>query len=130
MTEQTLTGPSTTTSSGAGSDTTGATAAGATFRVLLRAEIHPGMEADFERTWLDVGDAIIGHPHNRGQWLLRSEDEDHVYYIISDWVDEERFREFEHSEAHVGHRTKLHPFRARGSMTTMRIVHALGEGPR
>lgn len=95
------------------------------FRVLLKMHIRPGMEDEFERVWLEVGDAITGHPANRGQWLLRSAEENGVFYIISDWEDEAQFREFEHSAAHVDHRTKLHPYRSGGSMTTMHVVHAL-----
>lgn len=95
------------------------------FRVLLTMHIRPGMEEEFERVWLEVGDAITSHPANRGQWLLRSAEENGVYYIISDWTGEAQFREFEHSDAHVAHRTKLHPYRSGGSMTTMHVVHAL-----
>lgn len=92
------------------------------FRVMLRMQINPGMEQDFERVWLDVGDVITGHPANRGQWLSRSLDEQDVYYIVSDWVGEPEFREFESSNEHVEHRAKLHPFRYGGSMTTMSVV--------
>lgn len=95
------------------------------FRVMLRLQIVPELQREFERTWYDVGDAITGNAANRGQWLLRSSDEPGVYYIMSDWVDEPRFREFEHSAAHVEHRRKLHPFRTGGSMATMDIVYAL-----
>jgi heme-degrading monooxygenase HmoA len=99
------------------------------FRVLLRMHIHPGMEQEFERTWYEVGKAVTDHPANLGQWLSRSEEEENVYYIMSDWVDEPRFREFEHSDRHLEHRTKLHPYRSGGSMTTMSVVFAMG-GPR
>lgn len=95
------------------------------FRVMLRMEIHPGMEHEFERTWREIGDTVTGHPANLGQWLSRSEEERNVYYIVSDWTDEPRFREFEHSAGHLEHRTKLHPFRMGGSMTTMRVVYAM-----
>ena len=99
----------------------------ATFRVMLRMQIKPGMEADFERMWQEVGDSVTGHPANRGQWLAKStaEDEDGIYYIVSDWVDEPQFRAFETSDTHLQHRTKLHPFRSGGSMATMRIVASL-----
>jgi heme-degrading monooxygenase HmoA len=97
----------------------------ASFRVMLRMQIKPGMEQQFEQTWLRVGEVITGHPANRGQWLARSLDEDGVYYITSDWVDEPRFREFERSDEHVQHRERLHPFRSGGSMVTMQIRHAL-----
>ncbi|GII95056.1 antibiotic biosynthesis monooxygenase family protein [Sinosporangium siamense] len=93
------------------------------FRVMLRLQIKGGMEKGFEKTWLGVGDVIVGHPANLGQWLLRSHDDDGVYYIVSDWTDEASFREFERSDEHVKHREKLHPYRTGGSMTTMRIVH-------
>ncbi|MEV6591733.1 antibiotic biosynthesis monooxygenase family protein [Streptomyces acidicola] len=98
---------------------------GELFRVLLRFEINPGMEADFECTWLSIGNVITGHPANLGQWLMRSAEEESVYYVISDWVDEKRFREFEHSDAHVEHRTKLHPYRRGGAMHIMSGVHFL-----
>ncbi|MFJ4279543.1 antibiotic biosynthesis monooxygenase family protein [Streptomyces massasporeus] len=99
----------------------------ATFRVMLRMQIKQGMEADFERVWQEVGDSVTGHPANRGQWLAKSttEDEEGIYYIVSDWVDEPRFRQFETSDTHLRHRTKLHPFRSGGSMATMRIVASL-----
>lgn len=104
------------------------------FRVMLRMHIHPGMEAEFEKVWHSVGDVITRQPANLGQWLMASEDEPGVYYIISDWVDEPSFREFEHSAEHVEHRQKLHPYRSGGSMTTMRIVYhlrgAAAEAPR
>ena len=68
---------------------------------------------------------ITGQPANLGQWLSRADDEEDVYYIISDWVNEERFREYEQSEEHVVHRGNLHPYRSKGSMQTMRVVHNL-----
>ncbi|MEJ3750553.1 antibiotic biosynthesis monooxygenase family protein [Actinomycetes bacterium KLBMP 9797] len=95
------------------------------FRVLLRFEIRHGMAADFEQVWLSIGSVITDHPANLGQWLARATDEENVYYVISDWVDEPRFREFEHSEAHLEHRKKLHPFRTGGAMHTMTVVYAL-----
>jgi len=101
----------------------------AVFRVMLRMEINSGMEADFERTWTEVGDSVTSHPANLGQWLSRSIDEPGVYYIVSDWVDEPQFREFEHSDGHLTHRQKLHPFRSGGSMVTMHVVaHLRGGG--
>jgi heme-degrading monooxygenase HmoA len=99
------------------------------FRVMLRMEINAGMEADFEAMWLEVGDSVTSHPANRGQWLSRSIDVPGVYYIVSDWVDEPQFREFEHSDGHLTHRQKLHPFRSGGSMVTMDVVaHLRGGG--
>lgn len=92
------------------------------FRVMLRMQIKPGMEADFERVWLEIGDSVTSHPANLGQWLSRSAEEPGVYYIVSDWADEPRFREFEHSDGHLTHRQKLHPFRSGGSMTTMHVI--------
>lgn len=93
------------------------------FRVMLRMQIHPGMEEEFEQTWLATGRAITDHPSNLGQWLSKSAEEVAVYYIVSDWIDEPRFRAYEHSERHLAHRTKLHPFRSSGSMTTMHVVY-------
>jgi heme-degrading monooxygenase HmoA len=98
------------------------------FRIMLRMLIKPGMEEDFARVWSEVGDSVTSHPANLGQWLCRGEEEAGVYYIISDWVDELRFREFETSAGHLEHRQKLHPFRSGGSMVTMRVVAVLPGG--
>lgn len=93
-----------------------------TFRVMLRMRIRPGAEEEFERTWLTIGKAVTDHPANIGQWLLRGDEDEPVYYIISDWTDEPRFREFEHSAEHLEHRKQLHPYRTGGEMWTMRPV--------
>jgi heme-degrading monooxygenase HmoA len=92
------------------------------FRIMLTMRIHPGREAEFEQTWLSIGDVVTSHPANLGQWLVRSEDEPSTYYIVSDWVDEARFREFERSERHLEHRQALHPLRASGSMVTGNVL--------
>jgi heme-degrading monooxygenase HmoA len=92
------------------------------FRVMLRMEIQPGREQEFERTWIGIGDVIAGNPGNLGQWLMRSAERANEYYIISDWLDEDVFRAFEHSDEHVGHRTKLQPFRTAGQMWTTHVV--------
>ncbi|WP_200209269.1 antibiotic biosynthesis monooxygenase family protein [Micromonospora coerulea] len=92
------------------------------FRVMLRMQIKPGMQEEFERVWLEVGDSVTSHPANLGQWLSRDDEDEGVYWIVSDWVNEPRFREFEHSDRHLEHRTRLHPYRSGGSMTTMRVV--------
>ncbi|BCL21973.1 antibiotic biosynthesis monooxygenase family protein [Streptomyces tuirus] len=95
------------------------------FRVMLRMQIKSGMEHEFEKVWQEVGDSVTTHPANLGQWLSRSAEEDGIYYIVSDWVDEALFREFETSDRHLEHRQKLHPYRSGGSMTTMHVVAAL-----
>lgn len=92
-----------------------------TFRVMLRMEIKDGQGPSFESTWREIGDSVTSHPANLGQWLSRS-DEPNIYYIVSDWVDEPGFREFETSTRHVDHRQKLHPFRSGGAMFTMEVV--------
>jgi heme-degrading monooxygenase HmoA len=98
------------------------TATATAFRVMLRMQIKPGLADAFEKTWADVGDSVTSHPANLGQWLSRSADEDDVYYIVSDWADEPRFREFELSDKHLEHRQKLHPYRSGGTMATMSVV--------
>ncbi len=95
------------------------------FRIILRAELADGVNAEFERAWLEIGNVITDSPANLGQWLYHSAEEDNVYYIVSDWVDEPSFREFEHSDAHIEHRRKLQPYRKAGSMQVMNQVHAL-----
>jgi heme-degrading monooxygenase HmoA len=95
------------------------------FRVQLTMHIRPGLEKEFEQTWLGIGGAVTSHPANLGQWLSRSAEEDGTYVIVSDWVDEPRFRAFERSERHLEHRQRLHPLRASGSMTTMNVLYHL-----
>ncbi|AQZ63515.1 Antibiotic biosynthesis monooxygenase [[Actinomadura] parvosata subsp. kistnae] len=95
------------------------------FRVMLRMRIKPGMTEEFEQAWFHVSDLIRHHPANRGQWLSRSAEEPGVYYVVSDWTDEPRFREFEKSDRHAEHRAKLAAFRSASSMTTMSVVHDL-----
>ncbi|HEX8780804.1 MAG TPA: antibiotic biosynthesis monooxygenase family protein [Nocardioides sp.] len=92
---------------------------------MLRMQVRPGMEREFEEVWRGVGDAVTGHPANLGQWLSVSADEEGVYYVVSDWIDEARFREFERSPGHLEHRTRLHPYRSGGSMTTMHVIFAV-----
>ncbi|MEX5636340.1 antibiotic biosynthesis monooxygenase family protein [Parafrankia sp. FMc2] len=92
------------------------------FRIILTMHIHPGREQEFEQTWLRIGDGVTNHPANLGQWLIRSEDETSTYVIISDWVDEAQFREFEQSPGHLEHRKILHPLRASGSMVTGTVL--------
>jgi heme-degrading monooxygenase HmoA len=94
------------------------------FRVLLTVQVEPGRQADFEREWLAGSGVIAGHPANRGHWLGHSDQDPNVFYVISDWSDEASFREFENSPAHLAHRQRLHPYRAGGSMATMRLLAA------
>ncbi|MET9464219.1 MULTISPECIES: antibiotic biosynthesis monooxygenase family protein [unclassified Streptomyces] len=96
------------------------------FRVMLRMEIEPGKEADFQKAWLEGTEAVTGHPANLGQSLAREDDRTAggktIFVIISDWTDEPRFREFEESPAHLEHRATLHPFRKGGSFHVMEVL--------
>ncbi|MFI8852327.1 NAD(P)-binding domain-containing protein [Streptomyces sp. NPDC053499] len=92
------------------------------FRVLLRMEIHPGRREEFERTWRQVATGIAGEPANRGQSLVRSAEDENVYYVLTDWADEPSFRAFELSEAHVENRRRLQPFRRGGEMVVTETV--------
>lgn len=97
-------------------------------RVILRMEIVPGREEEFEAVWLEIGRLIAARPANRGQMLVRAVEEEGggpVYYVLTDWADEAAFREFELSAEHVEHRRRLRPLRAGGEMTVTRIVHDL-----
>ncbi|MER5914423.1 antibiotic biosynthesis monooxygenase family protein [Streptomyces sp. NPDC001982] len=93
------------------------------FRVMLRLEIVPGKDAEFEQAWLAGTHAVTGHPANLGQSLSR--EPDGTYVIISDWVDEPRFREFEESPDHLEHRATLHPFRKGGSFHVMEVLRSI-----
>ncbi|MFE9392274.1 NAD(P)-binding domain-containing protein [Streptomyces sp. NPDC006784] len=95
------------------------------FRVMLRMEIHPGKEQEFEETWRQVATGIAREPANRGQKLLRSVEDESVYHVLTDWADEPSFRAFELSEAHVENRRRLQPFRRGGEMVVTETVHEL-----
>lgn len=100
-----------------------------TFRVALRMNTLPGKGEEFERAWVAGAGLIAKESANIGQWLSKSADEENVYYIVSDWTDEPRFREYERSERHLTHRSQLHPFRASGSMAVMNVIHeTIGTG--
>ncbi|MHC0432282.1 antibiotic biosynthesis monooxygenase family protein [Streptomyces sp. O3] len=93
-----------------------------THRVILRMEIFPETAGDFERTWQEVGEAIAQEPDNLGQTLLRDTEEEGVYWVISDWTDESRFRAFEVSARHRVHRSRLKPYRRGGGMNVAEVV--------
>jgi heme-degrading monooxygenase HmoA len=95
------------------------------FRVTLRMQVRPGKGEEFEQAWYDGADVITSQPANLGQWLSKSADEENVYYIVSDWIDEPLFREYELSQEHLDHRVQLHPFRESGSMTTMHVLYQM-----
>ncbi|MFE9383026.1 NAD(P)-binding domain-containing protein [Streptomyces sp. NPDC007025] len=90
---------------------------------MLRMEIHPGKEQEFEETWRQVATGIAREPANRGQKLLRSVEDQSVYHVLTDWTDEPSFRAFELSEAHVENRRRLQPFRRGGEMAVTETVH-------
>lgn len=92
------------------------------YRVLLRMQVLPGLEAQFERAWAEGARTIADEPANVAQTLSRGED---AYYIVSDWTDEASFRDYEVSDRHQVHRARLHPYRSAGSMTTMTVVGTL-----
>jgi heme-degrading monooxygenase HmoA len=98
------------------------------FRVMLTLDVVPDRTAEFERVWRDGAGVITGHLANRGHWLARSTADANRYYIVSDWVDEESFRAFERSEAHLEHRARLHPFRRAGAFDTMRLFNGAEQG--
>ncbi len=101
------------------------------FRVLLRMQTLPQRQAEFEQAWLEGAKLISAEPANLGQSLCRSAGEDDVYYIVSDWTDEAAFRAYETSQRHIEHRSRLHPFRAGGSMAVMSVIGELpGSGMR
>ena len=95
---------------------------GLRFRVMLTMDVVPGMEKQFEAVWRDGADVIGSHPASLAHTLSRSTGHDNRYYIVSDWSDEESFRAFEGSDAHLTHRARLHPFRSSGSFDMMWVL--------
>ncbi|WP_327378238.1 antibiotic biosynthesis monooxygenase [Streptomyces sp. NBC_01216] len=98
------------------------------FRVLLTVQVTPGMEADFERVWTEGSKEVTAQAANLGHTLARSAKpgEESVYYVVSDWTDQESFLTFERSPEHVAHREKLHPYRTGGSLAMMCLVEVAG----
>jgi heme-degrading monooxygenase HmoA len=92
-------------------------------------EIVPEMAEDFERTWREVGEAISREPANLGQTLVRDTEEEGVYWVLSDWTDETRFRAFEVSPRHVVHRLKLKPYRKGGTMNVTEVIRHFDPAP-
>ncbi|MGI5351671.1 NAD(P)-binding domain-containing protein [Streptomyces sp. CA-250714] len=99
------------------------------FRVMLRMEIHPNKRQEFENTWRHVATGIAREPANRGQTLVRSVEDENVYYVLTDWADESSFRTFELSEAHVENRRRLQPFRTGGEMIVTETVYEVPPAP-
>ncbi|MEV0980899.1 antibiotic biosynthesis monooxygenase family protein [Streptomyces sp. NPDC049915] len=96
-----------------------------THTVILRMEIFPEKSADFERTWREVGEAISREPDNLGQTLVRDTEQEGVYWVLTDWTDEPRFRAFELSPQHVEHRRRLAPYRRDGAMNVTEVIHRI-----
>ncbi|MEU5581670.1 MULTISPECIES: antibiotic biosynthesis monooxygenase family protein [Streptomyces] len=94
----------------------------ASFRVLLKMTVHPGMGEDFIQAWAEHSSVVEEHPANRGHSLATSTEDDDVFYIVSDWSSEREFREFEDSPAHLEHRARLHPYRSSGSIAFLELV--------
>ena len=88
--------------------------------------IHPGREQEFEQAWSAGAAVVAGQPANLGHSLARSSEDPSLYHITSEWEDEAAFRRFEDSPVHLEHRSKLHPYRSEGSMSTMTVVYGLG----
>jgi heme-degrading monooxygenase HmoA len=93
------------------------------FRAVLQMQIHPGLEVEFERVWLELDRHLAGDPGSLQRSLLRSATEDGVYFLVSDWVNEAAFRAFENGPVHLALGTRLHPYRAAASSSAMYLVH-------
>ncbi|MGW5869057.1 antibiotic biosynthesis monooxygenase family protein [Streptomyces sp. NPDC055239] len=104
-------------------------APGGPFRVILRMEVFPEMTADFEKVWLSIGESIAHEPANRGQVLVRSTEEEGIYFVFTDWSNEQEFRDFELSHRHTLNRQRLKPFRRSGTMDVTEVVHRLDRVP-
>jgi heme-degrading monooxygenase HmoA len=92
------------------------------FRVLLSMDVNAGQASQFEAVWSEIAAEIAAHPANLAQALMRGSEPVHRYHILTDWTDENSFRRFERSEAHVAYRKRLAPYRGDVTMSTMHIV--------
>ncbi|MEV5985411.1 antibiotic biosynthesis monooxygenase family protein [Streptomyces sp. NPDC052051] len=101
-----------------------ASATTGSFRVLLTVQVKPGAEADFEKAWEEGSKEVTAQAGNLGHTLARSTQDESVYFVMSEWKDQDSFLAFEKSPEHIAHREKLHPFRAGGSLAMMHLVGA------
>jgi heme-degrading monooxygenase HmoA len=113
--------------SGDGGD--GATVTGDALRVLLRIEVQPGREDEFERVWRQHAEFVRGLADNRGQALYRDRAAGNAYVVETDWADEGAFRAFERSEPQQEYLRRLWPMRAGGSMALLTRLVALAAEP-
>lgn len=96
--------------------------AAAGFRMMLRLEIVPGCDADFEATWRAVAAEVSQGSECLRQWLLRVPAEPGVYFIVSDWADAAAFQRFRESPGHDGHASRLKPFQRSMTVTLTEIA--------
>lgn len=103
------------------------------FRLHVRMELQPGKDADFENGWLALAAVAQSHPANLNQWLARSAQETSVYLVVSDWTDEDGYRDFLASPGFKQHIRPLRACMANDVMHTSHVVHHLpgaGHPPR
>lgn len=104
-------------------------------RVLLRIDIAPGREAEFEELWRSHAEYIRALADNHGQQLLRLHGGSGSYTVLTDWTDEPSFRAFEQSAEQQAYLKRLWPLRAGGEMRLLEPLYELtpaalaGSGP-
>ncbi|MBP2337202.1 heme-degrading monooxygenase HmoA [Saccharothrix coeruleofusca] len=100
------------------------------YRVMLRMRVRPGGTGVFEEVIAEVAAAVAARPGNLGQRVFRADaggaDGPATYYVFSDWVDEEAFREHERSAEHRERIARLGAVREESAMTTMTPVAQWG----
>jgi quinol monooxygenase YgiN len=101
------------------------------FRMQIRMKVRTGRDGEFEDGWLALASAAQAHPANVDQWLARSSQEPGVYFVVSDWTDEEGYRDFLSSPGFRRTIVVLRPFLADDTMSASHVVHHLpGAGNR
>jgi heme-degrading monooxygenase HmoA len=94
---------------------------------MLTMRVRPGGGEVFEQVIAEVAAAVAARPGNLGQRVFRADtaggaDDSATYYVFSDWVDEDAFREHERSAGHRERVARLGAVREESAMTTMTPV--------
>lgn len=94
-------------------------------RAVLRMEIRPEDNAEFERVWRAVAGAVSEHWGVLQQTLVRDGEGENAYLVISDWPNSEEFRLFERSEEQDRLTAPLRKLRSSASLSVYEVIEQI-----
>ncbi|WP_226367038.1 antibiotic biosynthesis monooxygenase [Pseudonocardia sp. ICBG162] len=100
------------------------------FRAVIELEMTGTDAVRFVAEWPRMAEEVAEAPGCLEQWLF-GPDRDGVV-IMSDWVDEDAFHDFEAGPVHAAHRTRIASVRTGGRFRGLRTTaaHQVREGRR